>query len=149
MVEDVSDTADTTATVSDEPRNLDSRGAEHPSDPAGAPEESRSVVRTVDGIDETPQHTTPVVLRIREQLTEDGRRHVFRAETGDGESVQLDVWNRHVGEVDWEPDAWYAFENVRGQQWTVNGESGVTISTTPDVTVTERDSGPDADAATG
>lgn len=149
MVEDVSDTADATETVSDEPRNLESRGAEHPSDPAGAPEESRSVVRTIDGIDETPQHTTPVVLRIREQLTEDGRRHVFRAETGDGESVQLDVWNRHVGEVDWEPDAWYAFENVRGQQWTVNGESGVTISTTPDVTVTERDSGPDADAATG
>lgn len=149
MVEDVSDAADATATVSDEPRNLESRGAEHPSDPAGAPEESRSVVRTIDGIDETPQHTTPVVLRIREQLTEDGRRHVFRAETGDGESVQLDVWNRHVGEVDWEPDAWYAFENVRGQQWTVNGESGVTISTTPDVTVTERDSGPDADAATG
>ena len=113
------------------------------------PEESRSVVRTAAGIDEMPQHTTPVVLRIQEQLTEDGRRHVFRAETRDGDTVQLDVWNRHLSEFDWEPGAWYAFEKVRGQHWTVNGESGVTVSTTPDVTVMQLDSVPNSDMTAG
>ncbi|OYR40765.1 hypothetical protein DJ82_06650 [Halorubrum sp. Ib24] len=146
--EETGDTVDSPATVTDNPGDKGSAASERPSDPAGDPEESRSVVRTADGIDETPQHTAPVVLRIREQLTEDGRRHVFRAETSDGDTVQLDVWNRHVSEFDWEPGAWYAFEKVRGQRWTVNGESGVTVSTTPDVTVTPRDSAPDADVTT-
>lgn len=138
--EETGDTVDSPATVTDDSGDTGSAASEQSGDAVRDTEESRSVVRTVDGIDETPQHTTPVVLRIREQLTEDGRRHVFRAETDDGESVQLDVWNRHVSEFDWEPGTWYAFENMRGQHWTVNGESGVTVSTTPDVTVTQRDS---------
>ena len=146
--EETGSTVDSPATL-DDPGDTGSAASERPSDPAGDPEESRSVVRAADGIDETPQHTAPVVLRIRERLTEDGRRHVFRAETSDGDTVQLDVWTRHVSEFDWEPGAWYAFENVRGQRWTVNGESGVTVSTTPAVTVTRRDSGPDADVTTG
>jgi hypothetical protein len=148
-VEDTNDNADSMATVTDDPRSAEPRGAEHPSDLARDPEESCSVVQTAAGIEETAKHTTPVVLQIQEQLTEDGRRHVFRAETGDGESVQLDVWNRHVSEFDWEPGTWYAFEKVRGQHWTVDGESGVTVSTTPDVTITQRDSSPDPDVTTG
>ena len=106
-------------------------------------------MRTADDIAETAQHATPIVLRIQEQLTEDGRRHVFRAETVGGDAVQLDVWNRHLGVFEWEPSTWYSFENVRGQRWTVNGESGVTVSTTPDVTVTQHDSPRDADVTTG
>ena len=106
-------------------------------------------MRTADEIDETPRHSTPVALQIREHLTEDGRRHVFRAANVDGEPVQLDVWNRHVDAFDWEPGAWYEFESVRGQHWTINGESGVTVSTTPDVTVTRRDSTPESDVTTG
>jgi hypothetical protein len=141
--EETGDTVDSPATVTDDSGDTGSAASEQSGDAVRDTEESRSVVRTVDGINETPQHTTSVVLQIREQLTEDGRRHVFRAETGNGESVQLDVWNRHVSEFDWDPDTWYVFKNMRGQHWTVNGESGVTVSTTPDVTVTQRDSAPD------
>ncbi|MEZ3170148.1 helix-hairpin-helix domain-containing protein [Halorubrum sp. RMP-47] len=147
--EEAGDSVASPAAVPDDFEDAEPTASERSSDGVRDPEESNSVVRTVDELNETPQHTAPVVLQIREQLTEDGRRHVFRAETGDGKSVQLDVWNRHVSEFDWEPDAWYVFKNVRGQHWTVNGESGVTVSTTPDVTVTQRDSGPDADAAAG
>ncbi|MFY4815419.1 hypothetical protein ACOJIV_22370 [Haloarcula sp. AONF1] len=147
--EETRDTVDSPATATDDREDKKSTTSERSSDAVRDTEGSRSVVRTAAGIEETPQHTAPVVLRIREQLTEDGRRHVFRAETSDGESVQLDVWNRHLSEFDWEPGAWYAFEKVRGQQWTVNGESGVTVSTTPDVTVTQRDSAPDADVTAG
>lgn len=147
--EETGDSVDSPAAVTDDLGDTGSTASERSGDAVRDPEESRSVVRTADGIDETPQHTAPVVLRIREQLTEDGRRHVFRAETSDGDTVQLDVWNQHVSEFNWEPDAWYAFEKVRGQHWTVNGESGVTVSTTPDVTVTQRDSAPDSDVTAG
>jgi hypothetical protein len=147
--EETRDTVDSPATATNDRGDKKSTTSERSSDAVRDTEGSHSVVRTAAGIEETPQHTAPIVLQIREQLTEDGRRHVFRAETGDGESVQLDVWNRHVGEVDWEPGAWYAFENVRGQQWTVNSESGVTVSTTPAVTVTQRDSAPQPDVTTG
>ena len=148
-VEQPGGTAESAPTATDDLQDPEPTGSEHSTDSARDSEESRSAVRTAAGIDETPQHTTPVVLQLREQLTEDGRRRVFRAVTADGESVQLDVWNRHVSEFDWEPGTWYAFQQVRGQHWTVNGESGVTVSTTPDVTVTQRDSAPNSDATTG
>ena len=147
--EETGDSVGSPAAVTDDLEDTGSTASERPGDAVRDPEESSSVVRTADGIDETPQHTAPVVLRIREQLTEDGRRHVFRAETSDGDTVQLDVWNRHVSEFDWEPGTWYAFEKVRGQHWTVNGQSGVTVSTTPDVTVMQRDSAPDSDVTAG
>lgn len=137
-VKEPGETPDSAATATDEHRSPKAAESEQSSNPVRDSEESRSVGRTADRIDETAQHTTPVVLQIREQLTEDGRRRVFRAETVDGESVQLDVWNRHISEFDWVPDAWYAFEKVRGQHWTVNGETGVTVSTTPNATVTRR-----------
>lgn len=136
-----------TATADTHPTDADA--SDQPVDSERNETESDSVVRTTGGIDETPRHPTPVALQIREHLTEDGRRHVFRAATVDGEPVQLDVWNRHVDAFDWEPGAWYEFESVRGQHWTVDGESGVTVSTTPDVTVTRRDSTPESDVKRG
>ena len=102
-------------------------------------------VRSVKSIEDTSQHSSPVMVQICEQLTEDGRRHVFRAKTVDGEFVQLDVWNRHLDEFDWEPDTWYLFEALRGQHWIADDEAGVTVSTTPNVTVTQCDSLPDSD----
>ncbi|WP_435098416.1 helix-hairpin-helix domain-containing protein [Halorubrum sp. N11] len=147
--EEPGDTPDSAATATEEPQNVESAASEQPSEPEHDAAESRSFVRTVDKIDETAQHSTPVVLQIREHLTEDGRRHVFRAVTVDGESVQLDVWNRHISEFNWESGAWYVFESVRGQHWTVNGETGVTVSTTPNTTVTQRESIPNAEPTTG
>ena len=102
-----------------------------------------SVVRTVDEIPDTAELTETVILQIREQLSESGRRSVFRANTVSGESVQLDVWNWHVSEFTLEPDDWYVFDAVRGQHWTVDGTSGVTISTTPNVTITKHGPTPD------
>ena len=102
-----------------------------------------SVVRTVDEITDTAELTDTVMLQIRERLSESGRRSVFRANTVSGESVQLDVWNRHVSELTLEPDDWYVFDAVRGQHWTVDGTSGVTISTTPNVTITKHGPTPD------
>ncbi|WP_206536639.1 helix-hairpin-helix domain-containing protein [Halorubrum lipolyticum] len=147
--EEPGDKPDSAATATEEPQNVESAASEQPSEPEHDAAESRSFVRTVDKIDETAQHSTPVVLQIREHLTEDGRRHVFRAVTVDGESVQLDVWNRHICEFNWESGAWYVFESVRGQHWTVNGETGVTVSTTPNTIVTQRESIPNAEATTG
>ncbi len=141
------DTIDPGPTVTNDPQSP-KPGESESSDPARDSEESTSVVRTAESIKETAQHPTPVMLRIQEQLTENGRRHVFRAETVNGDAVQLDVWNRHLSAFEWEPDAWYTFNNVRGQRWTVNGESGVTVSTTPDVAVTQHDSLPDAGVKT-
>lgn len=143
-----SDTTNTTqAGTGDEAR--EPGGSGHSTDGTRASDEPGGVVRAADGIEETARHPAPVVLRVRDQLTEDGRRRVFRAETVDGDAVQLDVWNRHVGAFECEPDTWYTFENVRGQRWTVNGESGVTVSTTPDATVTQHDPSSGADVTTG
>lgn len=147
--EDAGDPVNSGSTATDDAPPTAPDASDQPIDSERDQGASRSRVRTTDGIDETAQHSTPLVLQIREHLTEDSRRHVFRAETVDGASVQLDVWHRHVGEFDWEPDTWYVFESVRGQHWTVDGESGVTVSTTPAVTITQRDSLPGSDVPTG
>lgn len=143
------DTLDSPATATDDPGTPKSAASAQSSEGNRDGADSQSFVRSVDEVDDTARHSTPVVVQIREHLSEDGRRHVFRAVTVDGESVQLDVWNRHLNEFTWKSDAWYVFEAVRVQRWTVNGETGVTVSTTPNATVTQRDSKPDAGVTTG
>lgn len=144
-----SEPADSDSTAAEDSRPAGLGASDHQIDSRHNRAGSDTIVRTVDEINETARHAAPVALQLQEHLTEDGRRHVFRAVTVGGESVQLDVWNRHVDAFNWEPGAWYVFESVRGQHWTVNGESGVTVSTTPDVTITRRDSLPDADVPGG
>ena len=143
------DTTHIGTTVADDSQNPEAGESGHPTGTARGLDEQGTVVQTADGIEETARHPTPVVLRVREQLTEDGRRRVFRAETVDGDAVQLDVWNRHLTAFDWEPSAWYTFNNVRGQRWTVNGHSGVTVSTTPEVSIRKDDSPQDAGVRSG
>lgn len=111
--------------------------------------ETTEVIHASDEIVDRARQPAPVVLRLREELTEDGRRTVFRAETIAGDPVQFDVWHRHSDEDVWEFDEWYLLENVRGQHWAVNGETGVTVSTTPNGTVTQRESIPDSEVTTG
>ena len=98
--------------------------------------EGTEVIRTADDVVDRARQPAPVALRIREELFEDGRRTVFRAETLAGDAVQFDVWHRHSDVDALALNEWYLLENVRGQQWTVARGTGVTVSTTPTVTVT-------------
>lgn len=136
------------STATEKTQLTDSSTSDQPTEIEPDVSESSSFIRSVKSIEDTSQNSSPVMLKISEHLMEDSRRHVFRAKTVDGEPVQLDVWDRHLGEFDWEPDTWYLFEALRGQHWTVDGEAGVTVSTTPHVTVTQRDSLPDTDVTT-
>jgi hypothetical protein len=99
-------------------------------------DETREVIHSADEIVDCAHQPAPVVLRLREELTEDGRRTVFRAETIAGDTVQFDVWHRHSNQETWEFNEWYLLENVRGQHWTVASDSGVTLSSTPAFTAT-------------
>ena len=101
--------------------------------------EETEVIRTADDVVDRPRQPAPVALRVHEELLEDGRRTVFRAETLAGDTVQFDVWHRHSDADVLELNEWYLLENVRGQQWTVAHSTGVTLSTTPTVTVTSHD----------
>lgn len=111
-------------------------------------DETTTRIRTASDIVDRATQPAPVVLRLHEELTEDGRRTVFRAETLSGDPVQVDIWHRHVDKTDWVFDDWYEFEAVRGQRWTVNGKTGITVSTTPNATITQRDSIPGSDVIT-
>lgn len=113
----------------------------------GSPEEvtarestaTTEVIHSRADIVDCVRQSVPVVLRLHEELTEDGRRMVFRAETLAGDSVQFDVWHRHDSQKTWELNEWYLLENVRGQHWTVANGTGVTLSTTPTFTVTRHE----------
>ena len=108
----------------------------------GTAEESNEPTAVIRGIGEIADRAcqpAPVLLRLREELTEDGRRTVFRAETIAGDSVQFDVWHRHSDQETWEFNEWYLLENVRGQHWTVPSGTGVTLSTTPTFTATSHE----------
>ncbi|WP_143420508.1 hypothetical protein [Halorubrum sp. Ib24] len=102
--------------------------------------ETTAVIRDTKEIIDRARQPAPVVLRLREELTEDGRRTVYRAETITGNSVQFDVWHRHSDQDTWEFNEWYLLENIRGQQWTVANGAGVTLSTTPAFTATKHES---------
>jgi len=101
--------------------------------------ETPRIIHTTDDIADDTRQPAPVVLRLHEELLEDGRRTVFRAETVAGDSVQFDVWHRHADAETWNLNEWYLLENIRGQQWTVANGTGVTLSTTPTFTVTSHE----------
>jgi hypothetical protein len=102
-------------------------------------DETRRVIHTTDEVVDCARQPVPVVLRLREELSEDERRTVFRAETIAGDTVQFDAWHRHRNQEPWEFNEWYLLENVRGQHWTVANDTGVTLSSTPTFTATSHD----------
>ncbi|MEZ3170147.1 hypothetical protein ABNG03_05875 [Halorubrum sp. RMP-47] len=101
--------------------------------------ETTEVIHTTAEIVDGQSQRAPIVLRLHEELSEDGRRTVFRGETLAGDQVQFDVWHRHSDEAMWEFDEWYLVENVRGQHWTVANGTGVTLTTTPTFTATRHE----------
>lgn len=119
----------------------------HSTDHAPPPEDSTDegstetteVIHTAAEIVDGTRQPAPIVLRLHEELSEDGRRTAFRGETLAGDPVQFDVWHRHSDEAMWEFNEWYRVENVRGQHWTVANGTGVTLTTTPTFTATRHE----------